>query len=132
MASKPVKKPVGRPPKSGSPYQQISRAMAKVFDKTIDGAGGAEGISALLIEEMTEKGRVIDVLKLFQSYLPRQHSVDMEVSGGDALSTALSAVASRLSDKQAERLNSPETIEAEYEEVSRNDEADSESEEASR
>tara|TARA_B100001287_G_C22363581_1_gene380902 strand:- start:123 stop:512 length:390 start_codon:yes stop_codon:yes gene_type:complete len=124
MASKPVKKPVGRPPKSGSPYMQLSRAMANVFDKTIDKVGGADAIAELLVEEMTEKGKVLEVLKVVQSYLPRQHSVDMEVSGGDALSTALSAVASRLSDKQAERLNNPETIEAEYEEVSRNDEAD--------
>ena len=111
---------------------QLSRAMANVFDKTIDKVGGADAIAELLVEEMTEKGKVLEVLKVVQSYLPRQHSVDMEVSGGDALSTALSAVASRLSDKQAERLNNPETIEAEYEEVSRNDEADSESEEVSR
>jgi hypothetical protein len=114
MAGKVSKRPVGRPPKSGSPYQQISKAMANVFEKTIDGAGGADGISALLIEEMTQNGRVLDVLKLFQTYLPRQHNLDLEVSAGDQLGSALAAVAERLSDKQ--RLNEP-TIEADFTDV---------------
>ena len=122
MSAKVSKRPVGRPPKSGSPYMQLSKAMATVFDKTVDKVGGADAIADLLVTEMTENGKVLDVLKVVQSYLPRQHNVEMELSASDNLASALSNVQSALELQRSEKA---QVIEAEFsEEQSENNETD--------
>ena len=122
MTGKVSKRPVGRPPKSGSPYQQLSKAMATVFDKTVDKVGGADAIADLLVTEMTENGKVLDVLKVVQSYLPRQHNVEMELSASDNLASALSNVQNALELQRSEKA---QVIEAEFsEEHSENEKSD--------
>jgi len=101
---------------------QLSRAMATVFDKTVDKVGGADAIADLLVTEMTENGKVLDVLKVVQSYLPRQHNVEMELSASDNLASALSNVQNALELQRSEKA---QVIEAEFrEEHSENDKSD--------
>jgi hypothetical protein len=114
MTGKVSKRPVGRPPKSGSPYQQLSKAMATVFDKTVDKIGGADEIANLLVIEMRDNGKVLDVLKVVQTYLPRQHNVDLGVSASDSLSDALRGVADRLASDKADKAKQAEIIDGDF------------------
>jgi len=114
MAGKVSKRPVGRPPKSGSPYAQLSRAMANVFDKAVDKIGGPDEIANLLVTEMRDNGKVLDVLKVVQTYLPRQHNVDLGLSASDSLSDALRGVADKLASDKAERAKQADIIEGDF------------------
>ena len=122
MAGNVVKNKGGRPKGSGSPYMQLSKAMAKAFDRSVEKVGGVEVVADLLVEEMRDNGKILDVLKVVQSYLPRQHNVEMELSASDNLASALSNVQSALELQRSEKA---QVIEAEYrEEQSENEKAD--------
>lgn len=109
MAGKPVSK--GGRPKGSSPYMQLSKAMANIFDLTISKAGGADEIAEKLAIEITENGRVLDFLKVAQTYLPRQHNVDLGVSASDSLSDALQGVSDRLASDKASKAKQADIIE---------------------
>ena len=122
MAGNMVKNKGGRPKGSGSPYMQLSKAMAKAFDRSVEKLGGVEAIADLLVEEMRDKNNVLPVLTVIQKYLPRQHNVEMELSASDNLASALSNVQQALEVQRSEKA---QVIEAEYrEEQSENKKAD--------
>ena len=122
MAGNVVKNKGGRPKGSGSPYMQLSKAMAKAFDRSVEKLGGVEAIADLLVEEMRDKNNVLPVLTVIQKYLPRQHNVEMELSASDNLANALSNVQQALEVQRSEKA---QVIEAEYrEEHSENEKAD--------
>ena len=122
MAGNVVKNKGGRPKGSGSPYMQLSKAMAKAFDRSVEKLGGVEAIADLLVEEMRDKNNVLPVLTVIQKYLPRQHNVEMELSASDNLASALSNVQQALEVQRSEKA---QVIEAEYrEEQSENEKAD--------
>jgi len=111
MAGSVVKNKGGRPKGSGSPYMQLSKAMARAFDRSVEKVGGVEVVADLLVEEMRDNGKVLDVLRVVQSYLPRQHSVEMELSASDNLASALSNVQDAL---ELQRSENATVIEAEF------------------
>ena len=112
MAGKPVNK--GGRPKGRSPYMQLSQAMANVFDLTVSKAGGADAIAEKLAVEITENGKVLAFLKVAQTYLPRQHNVDLGVSASDSLSDALRGVADRLASDKADKAKQAEIIDGDF------------------
>jgi hypothetical protein len=116
----------GRPVGSGGGQQTVNM-LRHAISQALDGLSASGKDLPTLLQEALQSD-VNTTLRTISHFLPRD--VDVSISANDTLGDALSAVAARLSDKQ--RLNNTETIEAEYEEVSRNDEADSESEEVSR
>ena len=106
----------------------LSKMLGDSFNRATELVGGKEAVANLIADEMRE--RPLEVLKVMNGFLPRTHAIGVEVSASDSLTDALAAVQQTINER---RLNSPETIEAEFEEVSRNDEADSgKSEEVSR
>jgi hypothetical protein len=122
MAGSVVKNKGGRPKGSGSPYMQLSKAMAKAFDRSVEKLGGVEAIADLLVEEMRDKNNVLPVLTVIQKYLPRQHNVEMELSASDNLASALSNVQNALELQRSEKA---QVIEAEFsEEQSENEKSD--------
>ena len=110
----------GRPAGSGG-YAMLSKMLGDSFNRATELVGGKEAVANLIADEMRE--RPLEVLKVMNGFLPRTHAIGVEVSASDSLTDALAAVQQTINER---RLNNPETIEAEYEEVSRNDEADSE------
>lgn len=112
MAGKPVNR--GGRPKGSSPYMQLSKAMANVFDLTVSKAGGPDAIAEQLAIEITENGKVLDFLKVAQTYLPRQHNVDLGLSASDSLSDALRGVADKLSQDKADKAKQAEIIDGDF------------------
>jgi hypothetical protein len=111
MTGNVVKNKGGRPKGSGSPYMQLSVALGKAFDRSVQKVGGIDVVADLLVEQMRDEGKILEVLKVIQGYLPRQHAIGLELSASANLSDALANVQTALSKQ---RQASGEIIEAEF------------------
>ena len=87
--------------------------MANVFDKAVTKIGGPDEIANLLVTEMRDNGKVLDVLKVVQTYLPRQHNVDLGLSASDSLSDALRSVSDKLASDKADKAKQADIIDGE-------------------
>ena len=108
----------GGRPKGSSPYAQLSKSLGAAFDLSVQKVGGIDAVADLLVEQMRDEGKILDVLKVVSGYLPRQHAIGVELSASDSLSDALSNVQLALQNQKSDKSKAEsEIIDAEFSDV---------------
>ena len=100
----------GRPVGSGG-YAMLSKMLGDSFNRATELVGGQEAVANLIADEMRE--RPLEVLKVMNGFLPRQHAVGVEVSASDNLASALASVQQAIKNQSQQG----ETIEADFTDV---------------